>query len=50
MKNEKFFADSVLHVVASENIDISADLESTSNQSISELLNEEKEEDQKTSE
>lgn len=50
MKNEKFFVESILHVVASENIDISADLESTSNQSIAELLNEEKKEDTKTPE
>lgn len=48
MKNENFFVDSVLHVVASENIDISADLASESNQSIAELLNEEKKEDETT--
>lgn len=50
MKNEKLFVESVLHVVASESIDISADLESTSNESIAELLNEEEKKDNKTTE
>lgn len=43
MKNDNFFAESVLHVVASENIDVSHDLELTSEKTIAELLDEEKE-------
>lgn len=43
MKHDNFFAESVLHVVASENLNISEDLKSTSDKSIADLLNEEKE-------
>jgi hypothetical protein len=45
MKHEEFFVESVLHVVANENLNISEDLKSTSDKSIAELLNEEKEKD-----
>lgn len=42
-----FFADSVLHIVASENLDITQDLSSLSDKPISELLDEaEKEQEQ----
>ena len=45
MKHEDFFVESILHVVASENLNISEDLKSTSDKTIAELLNEEKEKD-----
>lgn len=45
MKHDEFFVESVLHVVASEKLDISNDLQSTSDKSIADLLNEEKEKD-----
>lgn len=45
MKHEDFFVESVLHIVASENLNISEDLKSISDKSIAELLNEEKEKD-----
>lgn len=48
MKNDNFFVESVLHVVASENIDISDDLKATSDKTIADLLNEEKEDEEKT--
>ena len=46
MKHDKSFAESTLRVVASENIDITNDLNSTSDKSIAELLNEEKKDNQ----
>jgi hypothetical protein len=46
MKHDNFFVESVLHVVASENLNISEDLKSTSDKSIADLLNEEKEKDE----
>jgi|LakMenEpi03Aug12_release.lakeMendotaPanAssembly.Ray.scaffolds.fasta_scaffold132313_4 hypothetical protein len=49
MKHDDFFVESVLHVIASENLNISEDLKSTSDRSIADLLNEEKEEPQEES-
>jgi hypothetical protein len=46
MKKNKNIANSTLKVVASENVDISQDLESIQIKTISELLNEKKEENQ----
>lgn len=48
MKHDNFFAESILHVIASENIDITNDLNSTSDKSIAELLNEEEKKDDQT--
>jgi hypothetical protein len=46
MKKKKNIANSTLKVVASENVDISRDLESSQTKTISELLNEKKEEEE----
>jgi hypothetical protein len=50
MKNRKIIANSTLKVVASENLDVSADLESSQNKTISELLNDKKEKEQDSTE
>lgn len=47
MKPDEIFMPSVLKVVASAQLDVSADLRSESTKSISELLNEEKDHQEK---
>lgn len=50
MKKRKIIANSTLKVVASENLDVSADLESSQTKTLSELLNDKKEKEENTTE
>lgn len=50
MKKKKNIANSTLKVVASENLDVSLDLASSQTKTISELLNDKKEENQENNE